>query len=110
MDQELDITVQVKQPRLEFAPESGNDVRFQYNVAVGIKKFGDMNFLIHDEMVVETEFDLEISQEVLLMNFKELQVSPAGMDGMTRQKPQFDSIGITSQEYAEFWNYQSQRA
>ena len=74
MDQELDLEIKIRSPRIRFAPESGNNIHFQFDVLYGIKKHDDMNYLVYDEMRFTTEFDLEISEERLLLNFKTMQM------------------------------------
>jgi len=105
MDQELDLEVKMRAPTIRFAPESGNNIHFQFDLLYGIKLKDDMNYLVYDEMRFSTEFDMEISEEVLLMNFKSMQMVPWGSEHETRQKPVFTDIEISAEEYDDFWDY-----
>lgn len=110
MDQELDLEVKIRSPRVRFAPESGNNIHFQFDVLYGIKKHGDMNYLVYDEMQFTTEFDLEISEERFLCNFKKMDMIPWGSEKESRTKPIFhDGITISAEEYEDFWDYTSIR-
>jgi hypothetical protein len=71
-------------------------------VNLGIKKLGDINYLIFDELLLEANFDVEISREVLLANFASFTVT---REGSKRTQPIFSSIGITPNEYEDFWHW-----
>jgi len=71
----------------------------------GIKKHGDINFIISDEMHFDTEFNIEISQEVLLANFASMKMTQSGQDSPYRKKPIFATIDILPEEYEDFWDY-----
>ena len=80
MDQPLDLEVKFRAPKIEFGPEGGSNVKFHTDVLYGIKKSGEINYLVYDEMRLQTEFDLEISEETLLVNTKELKLVPWGAE------------------------------
>jgi hypothetical protein len=46
--QELTIELQMAQPRIKFRPNSNSDVGFTSQFSVGIRKVGDMNYLVYD--------------------------------------------------------------
>jgi hypothetical protein len=69
-----------------------------------VKKAGDMNFLVFDQFLFETAFDFSIVEEVMFANFKYLTVSKAG-EPADREKPVFDSIDFSSEDYDDFWSY-----
>lgn len=64
-----------------------------------------MNYLVYDEMRFTTEFDLEISEERLLLNFKKMEMVPWGAEKETRTKPIFHDIDLSAEEYEDFWDY-----
>lgn len=47
-DQELQIEVQITNPRFKFGPSSGDDMNFECTLSFGIKLLGSMNFLVYD--------------------------------------------------------------
>lgn len=109
MDQELDLEVKVRYPRVEFAPESGSNIAFQMEILYGIKKHNEMNYIVYDEMLFKSEFDMEISEERLILNFKSIDLQPWGADHDTRTGPVFSDIELTAEEYEDFWDYTSIR-
>lgn len=60
-NQELDLEIKIENPRVVFGPSSGENVRFYCDVKFGIKKLGSMNYLLYDQLHVESTFNLEIS-------------------------------------------------
>jgi len=64
-----------------------------------------MNYLIYDEMHMETEFNVEISQEVLLAEFISLNMFKAGENKDTRKQPIFTTLPFGPEEYEDFWDY-----
>lgn len=63
-----------------------------------------MNYLIYDEFWLETAFDFKIDEEVIYANFYYLRLSKAG-DPIDRDKPIFNDIDFSSEDYAEFWSF-----
>jgi hypothetical protein len=102
--QELDIEVTAVKPRFQFGPTTGENIYFSTEIKVGVKKAGDMNFLVFDQFLFETAFDFSIKEEVMYANFKYLTVSKAG-ENLEREKPVFDSMDFTSEDYDDFWSY-----
>ena len=76
-DQEFDLELKVVDPRIMFGPESGENVHLKYEVRYGIKESGSMNYVIYDAFKITTNFNFEISEEVLLANFITMDVTPA---------------------------------
>ena len=58
--------------------------------------------MVFDEFEIEANFNIEISQEVLLASFASLSVTERGEK---RSQPIFSSIGITAGEYEDFWDW-----
>ena len=77
-DQELDIEFKAEEPRVVLGPESGNNVYLMSTIKFGIKKHGDLNYILYDEFFLETEFDIEILREAVFANFKYMTIRPAG--------------------------------
>jgi hypothetical protein len=71
LDQELDIEIDLWRASFTFGPDSGNNCRLRLGIKFGIKKHGDLNYIIYDEVEYTTEFDLEIRAEVIYAKFKE---------------------------------------
>jgi len=63
-----------------------------------------MNYLVYDHFLFETAFDFLIDEEVMYGNFKYLKVTKAGQNP-ERNKPVFDAIDFTSEDYDDFWSY-----
>ena len=74
---------------------------------LGVKQLGNPNYLVYDEMSIETEFDFEISEEQVLANFAYMKVSPAGD---YREAPIFSELDISPAEYEDFWDFAQLRA
>jgi hypothetical protein len=92
MLQELEIETRFKDVKVRFDPGTGRDVSIQAVFCYGIKLLDDMNYIVYDEMVIKTEFDFEISQEVILANFHSLTVHAAGD---YREEPIFTTLEFT---------------
>lgn len=103
-DQELDFELKMVRPRVIFGPESGENVKFSVELRYGIKELGSMNYIIYDQMLLETTFNLEISEEIVLAEFMTMQVSQAG-EPRNRNKPIYSDEDFTEDEYDEFWAY-----
>lgn len=91
-------------PRFLFGPESGDHVYFKTEVKFGIKKHGDLNYILFDEFLMETAFDFAISQETAIANFKYLTVSPHG-EPKDRDTPAYNPNNMTAEQYSEFLSY-----
>lgn len=53
--------IEIKSPHFLFGSATGSNVNFSTFVNLGIKKLGDINYLIFDELKLEANFDVEIS-------------------------------------------------
>jgi hypothetical protein len=62
-------------PRFEFGPSSGENVAFKTEIKFGLKELGSMNYIVYDEIMLDTTFNLEISQEIVLANFMTMKFS-----------------------------------
>ena len=71
-------------------------------LAVGVHLFGDKNLLVYDEINLQTEFNMEISQEVIFANFASLRVTPTDDD---RSKPLFTTLDFTPEDYDDVWDF-----
>ena len=91
LDQELDIEIDVWRASFTFGPDSGNNCRLRLGIKFGIKKHGDLNYIIYDEVEYTTEFDLEIRAEVVYATFKETTLQPTPV---TRTTPMFTTLDI----------------
>ena len=91
-----------------FGPESGDNVYFEAKMKVGVKLAGELNYLLLDEMMFKTSFDMEVKHEVIYANFKSMTVTQAG-DPANRSEPIYNPIGMNAEEYAEFWSYVDMR-
>jgi len=63
-----------------------------------------MNYLVYDHFLFETAFDFDIEKEVVYAEFKYLNVTKAGQNP-GRDKPVFDAIDFTSEDYDDFWSH-----
>jgi len=61
-----------------------------------------MNFLIHDELRLDFEFDIQIRDERLIADFSRLELSMHG-EPEKRTTPIYNDIGISEEEYENFW-------
>lgn len=55
-------------PRVIFGPSTGENVHFSCEIRFGIKELGSMNYIIYDSFMMESTFDIEISEEILFAN------------------------------------------
>ena len=65
LDQELDIEFDIWRANFMFVPESGKTNLLKLGIKYGIKKHGDLNYIVYDEVEYTTEFNLWIKQEVI---------------------------------------------
>ena len=100
--QELSIEIQMQQPRIRFSPNANSDVGFTCQFTLGIRKVGDMNYLVYDQINFDTEFNMEINSEILFANFKKMSVSAWPP---TNTVPTYNGLNMTEQQYKEFWIY-----
>ena len=63
-----------------------------------------MNYLIFDQFLFETAADFQIEEEVMFAQFKYMQFTKAGSP-TERDTPLFDTLGITKEDYDQFWSY-----
>jgi hypothetical protein len=98
-DQELDIIVEVVKPRFIFGPDSGADVYFKTDVKFGIKKHGDMNFILYDQFFFETEFDFDIVEEIAYANFAYMNLKKGGDHPENRDTPEYNPESISAEDY-----------
>lgn len=100
-NEDLDIEFSIDKPNLRFGVQSGTDVRFDFVVKMGIKKYGSMNYLVYDEFNIRTDFNIEINSEVLFANFASLEVTP---NDPNRRVPIFTTLDINEDDYSDFWS------
>ena len=105
VDQELEISLNVKNPHFVFGEDS-NDLSFSAEIDVGLKLLGSMNYLIYDEVQFKCAGDFAIDNEVIVGNLKSMEWLKGGYD-QTREMPVFhdDDIQINAQNYQVFWNF-----
>lgn len=63
-----------------------------------------MNYIVYDEIMFETTFNFEISEETLLANFMTMNVSKDG-NPEDRKKPIYSEDDFTEGDYDEFWSW-----
>lgn len=90
-------------PRIQFAPESGENAHFEFEVRYGIKENGSMNYVIYDAFKIEMTFNFEISQEVLLANIVKMTITKAS-EPVDRTLPIYTDLDITEDQYRDFWS------
>jgi hypothetical protein len=71
-------------------------------VVMGVHLLGDMNLLVYDELMMQTELNVEVSQEVIFASFENLIVIP---NGEARNKPIFTTLEFSPEEYNDAWAY-----
>jgi len=89
IEEELDISLSMDKPNVTFGPKQGTDIRLDCVIKMGIKRHGSLNYLVYDEFIVSSEFNIEINSEVLFANFATLDVSPTDP---ARTKPIFTTL------------------
>lgn len=109
LGKELDFEVSLKRPRVTFGPQSGENCAFTCEIRFGLKELGSMNYIVYDQLQLDTKFNLEISEETLLANFMSFDITKAGTPH-DRVTPIYSDDNFTEQEYAEFWDYLDLRA
>lgn len=68
-----------------------------------------MNYIIYDQLLLETTFNLEITEEILIANFMTMQVKQHG-EPKDRKLPIYaDESVITEQDYEMFWYYANEK-
>jgi hypothetical protein len=107
IEEELDISLSMENPNVSFGPSPGTDIRLDCTIKMGIKRHGNLNYLVYDELKVRTEFNIEINSEVLFANFATLDVTPTDP---SRTKPIFTTLGIDEDAYSDFWSQIDLRA
>ena len=90
------------QPRIRFRPNANIDVGFTSQFSVGIRKVGDMNYLVYDQINFSTEFNMEINSEVLYANFNSMSMSAWPP---TNTVPTYNGLNMTEKQYGDFWVY-----
>lgn len=103
-DEELDMELSLHRPRVIFGPETGENVHFQTTIKFGLKELGSMNYIVYDEIMLETTFNFEISEETILANFMTMNVSRAGQPE-NRTKPIYSEDDFSEGDYDEFWSF-----
>lgn len=93
-DTELDVEIQMNNPRVFFGPKTGNDIHFQAEIKYGIKLAGDLNYILYDTVLVQTNLNVEITNEVLFANFAYIKVTPSG-ESPDRTTPIFTAKTFT---------------
>jgi len=71
---------------------------------VGIKLAGDMNFLIYDEVVVNSALDFSIENEIVYAEVHHVDVVKAGVPA-DRKLPIYDNMDLSEDLYEQFWNW-----
>jgi len=90
------------QPRVKFSPERDIDVGFSCQFQIGVRKVGDMNYLVYDTIDYKALLNIEINSEVLYANFKSMKVSAWPP---TNTVPTYNGLNMTEEQYKEFWVY-----
>lgn len=91
-------------PRVHFGLTE-TDMTGVVTLKLGIKLYGNQNYIIYDEIDIHTAGDMEIMEEVLIGNIAELTVDRAKLSDTTRTKPIYDTMDVTEEQYAAFWTY-----
>lgn len=99
MDEELDISLSMDKPNIIFGPNKSSDIRFDCVIKMGIRRHGNLNYLVYDELKLQTEFNIEINSEVLFANFVTLDVTPTDP---ARTKPIFTTLDFSESDYEDF--------
>ena len=84
-------------------------MHFKFEVKYGLKEHGSMNYIIYDTLLVETAFDMEISEEILLANIQTMSVSKGG-EPKDRSLPIYSDTDFSEEQYEEFWEYMNYRS
>lgn len=103
-DQELQLEVDFRMPRIHFGL-TDKDMTGVVTLKLGIKLYGNQNYIIYDEIDIHTAGDMEILEEVLIGNMADLTVDRAKLSDTTRTKPIYDTMDVTEEQYAAFWTY-----
>jgi hypothetical protein len=102
----LDIELELWRSTFSFGPDSGNDCRLRIGVKMGIKRHGDLNYIVYDEMEFLTEFNLDLKAEVMYATFVEMSLTPTPF---SRRYPIFTTLKLDNNDYADFWDYADMR-
>ena len=94
--------MKIVDPRVLFGPSTGENVHLNFEVRYGIKEAGSMNYVLYDAIKITTNFNFEISEEVLLANFITMDVAPAS-EPQSRKGPIYADIEISEEQYSEYW-------
>ena len=78
---------------------------FESTIRLGVKKEGELSYVLYDELDLYVEGDISIEQEVLIGNIETLRVSKAEHSDKGRTAPIYDTLGITADQYAAYWEY-----
>ena len=76
-DQELLVELEFRRPRVTFGV-GDNDMFFESTIRLGVKKVGELSYVLYDELDLYMEGDISIEQEVFIGNIETLRVSKAG--------------------------------
>lgn len=92
VNQELDIELNIWYATMQFAPDTGNNSRLKFDIKLGIKRHGELNYIIYDEVELITEVDMKIKAEVIYATFKETTLAPTPN---TRDVPVFTTLDLS---------------
>jgi hypothetical protein len=68
------VEIKMVSPRVIFGPSTGENIKFTAEIRFGIKELNSMNYIIYDAFKIESNFDMEISEEILFANIQTLTV------------------------------------
>ena len=64
-----------------------------------------MNYLVYDEIHLQTQGDMVFDQEVLFGELSMLSLEQAGENAGQRTLPIFNSVSLTPDHYEKFWQW-----
>ena len=103
-NQELIIELDLRRPRVSFGTTE-RDMIASVTAKVGIKLPDDQNYIVYDEIDIFAEGDVSIDQEVLIGDIESLTVAKAEHSDQMRDRPLYDTLDITPDQYNAFWRY-----
>ena len=92
-DQELDLEIKWMNPRIRFGSAHGENVAYNDEIHFGIMKHGDRNYLLFDELKLESFMNFRIEKEVLHAEMTHLKLSREG--DQTRKQPKYNNLNIS---------------
>lgn len=64
-DQELDIEFRIQRPTVKFGSSHGENIHQHNQVRIGIRKHNEPNYIIYDEIKLQSFMSIEIKEEIL---------------------------------------------